>query len=113
MKKEEKQYSMTDVKPGMTVRVHETIKEINPKGEEKQRVQVFEGLVLARKGGNTAGASITVRKVTSGFGVEKIFPIHSPLIAKVEILKIARVRRAKLFFVRNKHRRLRDINEKK
>jgi len=68
----------------------------------KTRRQAFEGLVLAVKHGTEAGATFTVRKVASGVGVEKIFPLHSPMIDTVEIVKRARVRRAKLYFIRTK-----------
>src|SRR5690606_20168443 len=80
---------------GDTVRVHQKIEE---KG--KTRLQVFEGVVLARKHGDEPGATFTVRKVASGVGVEKIFPLYSPLIDKIEIVKRSKVRRAKLYFIR-------------
>ena len=86
-----------DIRSGDTVRVSQKITE---KG--KTRLQAFEGLVLAVKHGKEAGGSFTVRKVASGVGVEKIFPIYSPMIDKVEIVKRARVRRAKLYHVREK-----------
>lgn len=85
------------VKSGDTVRVWQKIEE---KG--KTRLQAFEGVVLAVKHGTEAGATFTVRKVSLGVGVEKIFPLYSPNIDKIEILKRARVRRNKLYFVRDK-----------
>ena len=85
----------TLLRPGQTVRVHQKIKE-----GEKERVQVFEGLVIARKHGQGQTATFTVRKTTDGIGIERIFPIHSPIIAKLEILRQAKVRRAKLYHVR-------------
>lgn len=85
------------IKPGDTVRVHQKIQD---KG--KTRIQVFEGVVLARKHGDEPGATFTVRKVASGVGVEKIFPLYSPNIDKIEIVKRAKVRRAKLYFIREK-----------
>ncbi len=85
------------IKAGDTVRVWVKIEE---KG--KTRTQAFEGLVLARKHGNEAGATFTVRKVASGVGVERIFPLYSPMIDKIEIVKRARVRRSKLYFIREK-----------
>ncbi len=88
---------ISDLKPGDTVRVWQKIEE---KG--KTRLQAFEGLVLARKHGNEAGGTFTVRKVASGVGVEKIFPVHSPVIDRVELVKTARMRRAKLYFIREK-----------
>lgn len=87
--------NLPDVKAGDTVRVHERIKE-----GKKERVQVFEGLVLARKRGSEAGATITVRKVVDNVGVEKTFPLHSPTIEKIEIKSRSKVRRAKLYFLR-------------
>ena len=97
-----------DVKPGMTVRVHQRIKDVDAKGKEKERTQIFEGMVLARKGGMEKGATITVRKVSKGIGVEKIFPLHSPAISKIEIIKKARVRRSKLYFLRTFKKRLKE-----
>ncbi len=85
------------IKPGDTVRVHQKIQD---KG--KTRIQIFEGVVLARKHGTEAGATFTVRKVASGVGVEKIYPLYSPNIDKIEIVKRAKVRRAKLYFIREK-----------
>jgi len=87
-----------EVKPGYTVRVHERIQESG-----KERVQVFEGLVIAIHNGHVAtDASFTVRKVVSGIGVEKVFPFHSPVIEKIEVKKVAKIRRAKLFFLRGR-----------
>lgn len=85
------------IKPGDTVKVHQKIVD---KG--KTRFQIFEGLVLARKHGDEPGATFTVRKVSSGIGVEKIYPLYSPLIEKIEIVKRAKVRRAKLYYIREK-----------
>lgn len=85
------------IRAGATVKVHLKIEE---KG--KTRIQVFEGLVLAVKGGKGNGAMFTVRKTASGVGMEKIFPLYSPSIDKIEILRQAGARRAKLYYVRNK-----------
>lgn len=85
------------VKAGDTVRVHQKIQD---KG--KTRLQVFEGLVLTRKHGAEAGATFTVRKVVDGIGVEKVFPLYSPLIDKIEIVRRSTVRRAKLYYIREK-----------
>jgi large subunit ribosomal protein L19 len=85
------------IRAGDTVRVWQKIQE---KG--KTRLQAFEGLVLAHKHGNEAGATFTVRKVASGVGVEKIFPLYSPIIDKIEIVKRSKVRRAKLYHIRDK-----------
>jgi large subunit ribosomal protein L19 len=103
-----------DLKPGMTVRIYQRIKELNPKGEEKERVQYFDGLVIACKHGREAGGTVTIRKVSNGVGVEKIFPINLPTIDKVEIKKQAIVHRAKLTFLKKGYKkRLKDISEKK
>ncbi len=85
------------IRPGDTVRVHQKVVE---KG--KTRLQVFEGLVLAVKHGTEAGATFTVRATMSGIGVEKIFPLYSPVIDKIEITRRSKVRRAKLYFIREK-----------
>ncbi|HRH31124.1 MAG TPA: 50S ribosomal protein L19 [Candidatus Paceibacterota bacterium] len=82
---------------GDTVRVWSKIED---KG--KVRLQAFEGLVLARKHGTEAGATFTIRKVASGVGVERVFPLYSPTIDKIEVVKRARVRRSKLYYVREK-----------
>lgn len=86
-----------DIRPGDTVRVWSKIEE---KG--KTRLQAFEGLVLARKHGTEAGATFTVRKVASGVGVERIFPLYSPMIDKIELVRRAKTRRAKLYYIREK-----------
>ena len=85
------------IKAGDTVKVHQKIQD---KG--KTRIQVFDGVVLARKHGDEPGATFTVRKITSGVGVEKVYPLYSPLIDKIEIVKRAKVRRAKLYYIREK-----------
>ena len=94
-----------EIVSGDTIRVWSKIQE---KG--KTRLQGFEGLVLARKHGKESGATITVRKVSNGIGVERIFPLYSPLIDSIEILKKSRSRRAKLYYVREKAAR--DIRRK-
>ncbi|MDB5245114.1 MAG: ribosomal protein large subunit ribosomal protein [Parcubacteria group bacterium] len=85
------------IRPGDTVRVHQKIVE---KG--KTRIQNFEGLVLAVKHGTEAGATFTVRATMSGIGVERIFPLYAPFIEKIEITRRSKVRRAKLYFIREK-----------
>ena len=82
------------IKPGDTVKVHVKVRE-----GEKERIQIFEGLVIGMHRGGTR-ASFTVRKVSFGQGVERIFPLHSPVIQKIEVIRTARVRRAKLYFLR-------------
>ena len=89
-----------ELKPGMTVRVHQKIKELNSKGEEKERIQYFEGMIIARKHNKEVGATITIRKISDGVGVEKIFPLNLPTITKIEVKKVAEVRRAKLYYLR-------------
>lgn len=86
-----------DIRAGDTVRVWQKIIE-----KDKTRLQVFEGLVLARKHGCEPGATFTIRKVIGGIGVERIFPLYSPLIERVEILRRAKMRRAKLYYIREK-----------
>jgi len=102
-----------EVKPGMVVRIHQRIKDVTAKGEEKERIQVYEGLVIARKHGNEPGATITVRKISEGIGVEKVFPLHSPLIDKIELVDQKATRRAKLYYTRDYKKRLKSISEKK
>ena len=87
-------------KSGDTVRVWTKIADEKNKG--KFRLQAFEGMVLARKHGTTMGATFTVRKVASGVGVERVFPLYSPMIDSLEMVKIARARRSKLYYVRDK-----------
>lgn len=102
-----------DIKSGDTVKVNLKIQE---KG--KTRIQTFEGLVLARKHGSENGGTITVRKVSNGVGVERIFPIYSPTIDSIEITRRAKVRRSKLYFLRDAvaktmRYKLRRISDKK
>jgi large subunit ribosomal protein L19 len=93
---------------GDTVRVW--VKVLEDKAKQKYRLQAFEGLVLSTKHGNTAGASFTVRRVASGVGVERVFPLFSPLINEIELVKRSTVRRAKLYYVREKA--VRDVRRK-
>lgn len=86
---------LPDIRPGDTVRVLQKIKE-----GDKEKTQVFEGLVIARKHGKGISATITVRREISGIGVERVFPIHSPTIEKIEVLKRGKVRKAKLYYLR-------------
>ena len=100
--------SVPDILPGYTVRVHEKIQEGG-----KERVQIFEGLVISvHKGHVPTDRSFTVRKIVSGVGVEKVFPLHSPVIEKIEVKKIAKVRRAKLFFLRGRTGKAARLNER-
>jgi large subunit ribosomal protein L19 len=86
-----------DIRAGDTIRVWQKIQE-----KDKTRLQAFEGLVIAVKHGKEAGSTFTVRRVASGVGVEKIFPLYSPMIDSIETIKRAKVRRAKLYHVRDK-----------
>ncbi|HEV7702412.1 MAG TPA: 50S ribosomal protein L19 [Candidatus Paceibacterota bacterium] len=95
-----------DFKSGDTIRVWSKIKD--EKG--KFRLQAFEGIVLARKHGVEIGATFTVRKVASGVGVERIFPIYSPMLDKIEIVKRSRARRSKLYYIRTKA--VKDVRRK-
>lgn len=94
-----KKTHIPEFRPGYTVRVHQKIQE-----KDKERIQIFEGVVISRNKGNSAEATFTVRKITSGVGVERIFPLHSPRIAKIEVVKRAQPRRAKLYYLRRKQR---------
>lgn len=112
--KEEKKEAELDrtfpeVQPGVVVKVHQEITDVNPKGEEKKRIQVFEGTVLARKHGRGINSTITVRKESKGYAVEKIFPLNLPTVKKIEVMKKFRVRRAKLGYLRGKHKKLREV----
>ncbi|MBI4234747.1 50S ribosomal protein L19 [Candidatus Peregrinibacteria bacterium] len=86
-----------EIRPGYTVRVSQKIKE-----GEKERIQAFEGLVIRINSGYGADKTITVRKVVDGIGVERIFPLCSPTITKIEVKKTSKVRRAKLFYMRDR-----------
>ena len=88
---------LKDLEPGWIVKIHQKIKE-----GDKTRTQAFEGMIIAKKHGNEAGGTITVRKVSDGIGVEKTFPIYLPSIEKVQVLKKPKVRRAKLYYLRDK-----------
>src|SRR3989344_5550265 len=94
-----------DLRAGDTVRVTQKITERvieKDKVKEKKRLQAFDGLVLARKHGREAGGTFTVRRIIGGIGVERIFPLYAPTIEKIEVLKRAKVRRAKLYHIRRK-----------
>lgn len=96
-----------DFSPGDTIRVHVKIKE-----GDKERVQVFQGTVIARTGGGISEA-FTVRKISAGVGVERVFPLHSPNIAKIEPVRQGRVRRSKLYYLRALKGKKARISEKK
>lgn len=111
-KKKIEKEAIPEVKPGMTVKVHQKITETGPKGE-KQRIQIFEGIIIAHKHGMEPGATITVRKISEGIGVEKIFPLHSPNVIKIEPIKQAKVRKARLYYLRDYRKRLKEKAIKK
>jgi large subunit ribosomal protein L19 len=114
--KDQLKNNLPDIRPGDTIKVYQKISETIKKGkkeETKERIQAFEGRVIARKHGKGINSTITVRRVVSGIGVEKIFPIHLPLIEKIEIIKKGRPRKAKLYYLREaKGKRARLKREK-
>src|ERR671910_1436169 len=106
----EEEARKTNIPPfqsGDTVRVHVRVVE-----GEKVRIQVFEGVVIARKGGSSR-ETFTVRKISYGMGVERIFPLHSPMIDKIDVVRAGRVRRAKLYYLRSKKGRAARIRERR
>lgn len=108
--KVQSEYLRSDIpefKSGDTVKIHQIIKE-----GEKQRIQIFEGLVISRRGSKTTDSSFTVRKAYSGqIAVEKVYPLHSPLIDSIEVVKRGRVRRAKLYYMRTRFGKKARIQE--
>jgi large subunit ribosomal protein L19 len=95
LEREQMRQDLPDFGPGDTVRVHVRVRE-----GEKERLQVFEGVVLGRRGGGVR-ETFTVRKVSYGVGVERVFPVHSPSIDRIEVVRHGRVRRAKLYYLRS------------
>jgi large subunit ribosomal protein L19 len=102
-----------NLKPGMIVKVHQKITDVNAKGEEKQRIQLFEGTILAVKHGKESGATVTVRKISDGVGVEKIFPIHSPVVSKIELVRQMKVKQARPYFLRDYKKKLKQVRTEK
>lgn len=98
------------IETGMTIRIHQKIKDVAPNGEEKERVQVYEGLVTKTSGAG-ARKTMTVRKVSDGVGVEKIFPLALPSIVKVELTKMVKTSRKDISFVRKSKKRLKDVKD--
>ena len=94
-------------KAGDTLRVHVKITE-----GDKQRIQVFQGVCIKRRN-NGVGSSFTVRKVSNGIGVERVFPVHAPTVEKIEVMTVGRVRRAKLYYLRNLQGKAARIKEKR
>lgn len=86
---------LPELRPGDTIKVHQKIKD-----GDKDRIQIFEGIIIAKKHGAGISATITVRKVVDGVGVERVFPIHSPALEKIEIVKHGKTRRSKLYYLR-------------
>lgn len=106
--KSEKNEKKAEIRPGMTVRVHQKIIEPGKKeGEMKERIQIFEGIVIAKRGSGIS-ETITVRKISEGVGVEKIFPLSLPSIVKIEPISQAKVRRAKLYYLRHYEKKLKE-----
>ncbi|MDQ7006827.1 MAG: 50S ribosomal protein L19 [Acidobacteriota bacterium] len=98
-----------DFAPGDTVKVHVRVRE-----GEKERIQVFQGVVISRKHGkNSTASTFRVRKISSGIGVERVFPLHSPMIAKIEVVRCGRVRRAKLYYLRGRSGKAARIKERR
>lgn len=97
---------LPEFRPGDTVAVHYRIKE-----GERERIQVFEGVVISKKGGG-ARETFTVRKVSYGIGIERIFPLHSPLVQTIEVKRRGKVRRAKLYYLRGRSRKASRIKER-
>jgi large subunit ribosomal protein L19 len=95
IEREQLRMDLPDFFPGDTVKVHVRIRE-----GEKERIQVFQGVVISKRKGTT-NASFTVRKVSYGIGVERVFPLHSPSISKIEVVTSGRVRRSKIYYLRN------------
>lgn len=94
--------------PGDTVRVHVRVIEGG-----RERIQLYEGVVIARKGGSGARATFTVRKISFGVGVERIFPLHSPIVQQIEVTRRGDVRRAKLYYLRNRSGKATRIKEQR
>ena len=106
IERENMRHDIPDFRPGDTIKVHIRIIEGN-----KERVQVFKGVVIRRKRG-TMGASVTVRKISHGIGVEKTFPLHSPRLEKIELMTRGRVRRSRLYYLRSLRGKAARIKER-
>jgi len=91
----EQEKNLPDLKPGDTIKVHQKIKE-----GDKERIQIFKGIIIAKKHGSGISGTMTVRKIVDGIGVERVFPIHSPSVDKIEVLRHGKVRRSKLYYLR-------------
>ncbi len=98
-----------EVQPGTVIKAHLEVSEINTKGEEKKRIQIFEGVVIARKHGQGINSTITVRKVSGGIGVERIIPLNAPTLKKIELVKKLKIHQAKPTFLRKSHKKVKEI----
>ncbi len=107
LEREMMRLDLPDFAPGDTVKVHVKIKE-----GEKERIQVYQGVVISKRKGMT-NATFTVRKVSYGVGVERVFPLHSPIIDKIEVVTRGRVRRAKIYYLRNLRGKAARIKERR
>ena len=110
VKNEKKSFAkepIPELRPGMTVKVYQKIKE-ESKGKEKERLQMYEGIIIAYNKGNIPGPTIVVRKISEGIGVEKIFPISSPNVVKIVPVKQASVSKAKLYYLRDYKKKLKE-----
>ena len=107
IEKEQMRLDHPDFGPGDNVKVHVKIRE-----GEKERIQVFQGVVISKRKGNT-NATFTVRKVSYGIGVERIFPLHSPALDKIEVVTRGRVRRAKIYYLRKLRGKAARIKERR
>lgn len=102
-----------NLEPGMIVKVHQKIKETNTKGEEKERIQIFEGMIIAVKHGSLPSSTVTVRKMSEGVGVEKIYPIFSPVVAKFELVRTMKVRQSRPYYLRTYKKKLKEVKVEK
>lgn len=100
-----------DVKTGMTIRVHERVKDINAKGEERERIQIFQGMVIGVRGAGIS-KTMTIHREQKGYEVEKIYPLTSPVITKIELVKTAKVRRAQLSYLQHSKNRFNHFKRK-
>jgi len=107
LEKEQMRVDLPPFRAGDKVRIHSRIQE-----GDKERIQVFEGVIIRRRRGNT-GATFTVRKVSYGVGVEKVFPVHSPTIDRIEVISKARVRRSRLYYLRKLRGKAARLKEKR
>jgi large subunit ribosomal protein L19 len=98
---------LPELRPGDTIKVHQKIKE-----GDKERTQIFEGVLIAKKHGDDVSSMITVRKVIEGVGVERVFPVHSPMIENIEVVRHAKVRRSKLYYLRTAQGRKAKLKRK-